>query len=304
MGKQDATFYHETVMLKEAVAALEIKEGGVYVDATFGGGGHSREIMAQLSENGKLISFDQDEDAWINKIEDKRFIAVSANFKFLKRFLKFHQVDAVDGILADLGVSSFQFDTAAIGFSIRFDGPMDMRMDQRTALTAEHIVTTYSEAALQSLFERYGEVRNSKQLAKVIVEGRAKVKLHTIENFKTLISSVVMGNPHKYLAQVFQALRIEVNQELEVLKDFLMQTEEVLKPGGRLVVMSYHSLEDRLVKNYIQKGKFSGLLEKDLYGNVDVPFNMVSRKAIVAGDLELKENNRARSAKLRIAEKI
>jgi len=197
MEKQEATFYHETVMLKEAVAALEIKGDGVYVDATFGGGGHSREIMTQLSEHGKLISFDQDEDAWVNKIVDERFIAVSANFKFLKRFLKFHQVDAVDGILADLGVSSFQFDTAERGFSIRFDGPMDMRMDKRTTLTAEHIVTTYSEAALHLLFERYGEVRNSKQLAKVIVEGRVKVKLHTIENFKTLISSVVMGNPHK-----------------------------------------------------------------------------------------------------------
>jgi 16S rRNA (cytosine1402-N4)-methyltransferase len=303
MEKQEATFYHETVMLKEAVAALEIKGDGVYVDATFGGGGHSREIMTQLSEHGKLISFDQDEDAWVNKIVDERFIAVSANFKFLKRFLKFHQVDAVDGILADLGVSSFQFDTAERGFSIRFDGPMDMRMDKRTTLTAEHIVTTYSEAALHLLFERYGEVRNSKQLAKVIVEGRVKVKLHTIENFKTLISSVVMGNPHKYLAQVFQALRIEVNDEMGVLRSFLEQCVECLKPGGVLSVITFHSLEDRIVKQFMKCGFWEE--ERDsIYGTRKAILMKPLGKATEPSEAEQKRNSRSRSAKLRIAKKI
>lgn len=296
--------YHQPVMLSECLGGLNIKSDGTYVDVTFGGGGHSRAILSKLGPKGLLIAFDQDPDALQNVIDDERFIFIDQNFQFLKNNLRLHQVGKVDGILADLGVSSHQFDDAARGFSIRFDADLDMRMDQSRALTAKKILETYSEGDLHKIFGMYGEVHNAKTLANCIVKSRQINAIQTVEELKEILKPIAKrGKENQYFAQVFQALRIEVNQELEVLKDFLMQTEEVLKPGGRLVVMSYHSLEDRLVKNYIQKGKFSGLLEKDLYGNVDVPFNMVSRKAIVAGDLELKENNRARSAKLRIAEK-
>lgn len=296
--------YHQPVMLAECLDGLNIKSDGTYVDVTFGGGGHSRAILSKLGPKGLLIAFDQDPDALQNVIDDERFIFIDQNFQFLKNNLRLHQVGKVDGILADLGVSSHQFDDAARGFSIRFDADLDMRMDQSRALTAKKILETYSEADLHKIFGMYGEVHNAKTLANYIVKSRQINAIQTVEELKEILKPIAKrGKENQYFAQVFQALRIEVNQELEVLKDFLMQTEEVLKPGGRLVVMSYHSLEDRLVKNYIQKGKFSGLLEKDLYGNVDVPFNMVNRKAIVAGDLELKENNRARSAKLRIAEK-
>ncbi|MEN9369823.1 MAG: rRNA ((1402)-N(4))-methyltransferase RsmH [Bacteroidota bacterium] len=296
--------YHQPVMLSECLDGLNIKSDGTYVDVTFGGGGHSRAILSKLGPKGLLIAFDQDPDALQNVIDDERFIFIDQNFQFLKNNLRLHQIGKVDGILADLGVSSHQFDDAARGFSIRFDADLDMRMDQSRALTAKKILETYSEADLHKIFGMYGEVHNAKTLANGIVKSRQINAIQTVEELKEILKPIAKrGKENQYFAQVFQALRIEVNQELEVLKDFLMQTEEVLKPGGRLVVMSYHSLEDRLVKNYIQKGKFSGLLEKDLYGNVDVPFNMVSRKAIVAGDLELKENNRARSAKLRIAEK-
>jgi 16S rRNA (cytosine1402-N4)-methyltransferase len=296
--------YHQPVMLSECLDGMNIKADGIYVDVTFGGGGHSRAILAKLGPNGILIGFDQDPDALQNVIDDDRFIFIDQNFQFLKNNLRLHQIGKVDGILADLGVSSHQFDDAARGFSIRFDADLDMRMDQSRSLTAKKIIATYSEADLHKIFGMYGELHNAKTLANLIVKSRQINEINTVAQLKDIVKPIAKrGKENQYFAQLFQALRIEVNQELEVLKDFLMQTEEVLKPEGRLVVMSYHSLEDRLVKNYIQKGKFSGLLEKDLYGNTAVPFSMVSRKAIIAGEAELSVNNRARSAKLRIAAK-
>ena len=296
--------YHQPVMLSECLDGLNIKSDGTYVDVTFGGGGHSRAILAKLGPNGILIGFDQDPDALQNVIDDDRFIFIDQNFQFLKNNLRLHQIGKVDGILADLGVSSHQFDDAARGFSIRFDADLDMRMDQSRSLTAKKIIATYTEADLHKIFGMYGELHNAKTLANLIVKSRQINEINTVAQLKDIVKPIAKrGKENQYFAQVFQALRIEVNQELDVLKDFLMQTEEVLKPEGRLVVMSYHSLEDRLVKNYIQKGKFSGLLEKDLYGNTTVPFSMVSRKAIIASEAELSINNRARSAKLRIAAK-
>ena len=296
--------YHQPVMLSECLDGMNIKADGIYVDVTFGGGGHSRAILAKLGPNGILIGFDQDPDALQNVIDDDRFIFIDQNFQFLKNNLRLHQIGKVDGILADLGVSSHQFDDAARGFSIRFDADLDMRMDQSRSLTAKKIIATYTEADLHKIFGMYGELHNAKTLANLIVKSRQINEINTVAHLKDIVKPIAKrGKENQYFAQVFQALRIEVNQELDVLKDFLMQTEEVLKPEGRLVVMSYHSLEDRLVKNYIQKGKFSGLLEKDLYGNITVPFSMVSRKAIIAGEAELSINNRARSAKLRIAAK-
>ena len=296
--------YHQPVMLSECLDGMNIKADGIYVDVTFGGGGHSRAILAKLGPNGILIGFDQDPDALQNVIDDDRFIFIDQNFQFLKNNLRLHQIGKVDGILADLGVSSHQFDDAARGFSIRFDADLDMRMDQSRSLTAKKIIASYSEADLHKIFGMYGELHNAKTLANLIVKSRQINEINTVAQLKEIVKPIAKrGKENQYFAQLFQALRIEVNQELDVLKDFLMQTEEVLKPEGRLVVMSYHSLEDRLVKNYIQKGKFSGLLEKDLYGNTTVPFSMVSRKAIIAGEAELSINNRARSAKLRIAAK-
>ena len=296
--------YHQPVMLSECLDGMNIKADGIYVDVTFGGGGHSRAILAKLGPNGILIGFDQDPDALQNVIDDDRFIFIDQNFQFLKNNLRLHQIGKVDGILADLGVSSHQFDDAARGFSIRFDADLDMRMDQSRSLTAKKIIATYTEADLHKIFGMYGELHNAKTLANLIVKSRQINEINTVAQLKEIVKPIAKrGKENQYFAQLFQALRIEVNQELDVLKDFLMQTEEVLKPEGRLVVMSYHSLEDRLVKNYIQKGKFSGLLEKDLYGNTTVPFSMVSRKAIIAGEAELSINNRARSAKLRIAAK-
>jgi 16S rRNA (cytosine1402-N4)-methyltransferase len=296
--------YHQPVMLSECLDGMNIKADGIYVDVTFGGGGHSRAILAKLGPNGILIGFDQDPDALQNVIDDDRFIFIDQNFQFLKNNLRLHQIGKVDGILADLGVSSHQFDDAARGFSIRFDADLDMRMDQSRSLTAKKIIATYTEADLHKIFGMYGELHNAKTLANLIVKSRQINEINTVAQLKDIVKPIAKrGKENQYFAQVFQALRIEVNQELDVLKDFLMQTEEVLKPEGRLVVMSYHSLEDRLVKNYIQKGKFSGLLEKDLYGNTTVPFSMVSRKAIIASEAELSINNRARSAKLRIAAK-
>jgi len=296
--------YHQPVMLSECLDGMNIKADGIYVDVTFGGGGHSRAILAKLGPNGILIGFDQDPDALQNVIDDDRFIFIDQNFQFLKNNLRLHQIGKVDGILADLGVSSHQFDDAKRGFSIRFDADLDMRMDQSRSLTAKKIIATYSEADLHKIFGMYGELHNAKTLANLIVKSRQINDINTVTQLKDIVKPIAKrGKENQYFAQLFQALRIEVNQELEVLKDFLMQTEEVLKPEGRLVVMSYHSLEDRLVKNYIQKGKFSGLLEKDLYGNTTVPFSMVSRKAIIAREAELSINNRARSAKLRIAAK-
>ncbi len=296
-------FYHTTVLLHEAVEGLAIKEGGVYVDATFGGGGHSREILKKLGANGKLFAFDQDEDAWRNKPDDERLIPVTENFKYLRRFLRLHGHSEVDGILADLGVSSFQFDTAERGFSLRYDGPMDMRMDKRSELTASQILRTYSEAQLHKLFEQYGEVRNSKQLAKHIVDNRKGMQMATINSFKAVLAPVIRGgNPNKYLAQVFQALRIEVNDELGVLKDFMQQAAQCLKPGGRLSVISFHSLEDRIVKQYIKRGTWD---EADEYQEPVKPLlKPINPKPIEPTEQEVKANTRARSARLRIAEKL
>jgi 16S rRNA (cytosine1402-N4)-methyltransferase len=296
--------YHNPVMLQECIEALNIKPNGTYVDVTFGGGGHSREIMKHLGKGGRLIAFDQDADAQQNKIDDDRFEFVDQNFRYLKNFCRLHGAIPVDGILADLGVSSHQFDEADRGFSIRFDAELDMRMNQSSELTAKQVVNTYAEADLHRIFGIYGEIQNAKSLARTIATARLNGPLNTIADLKNVIAGLIpRGKENKYLAQVFQALRIEVNQELEALKEFLAQSAEVLETGGRLVVMSYHSLEDRLVKNFIAKGKFSGEVEKDFYGNDQKPLEAISRGAITATEEEIIENNRARSAKLRIAVK-
>jgi 16S rRNA (cytosine1402-N4)-methyltransferase len=296
--------YHVPVMLAECIEGLNIDPDGTYVDVTFGGGGHSREIMKHLGPKGRLIAFDQDADAQRNLIDDERFVFVDQNFRYLKNFCRLHDALPVNGILADLGVSSHQFDEAERGFSIRFDAELDMRMNQLSDLTAKEVVNTYSVADLHRIFGIYGEIQNAKSLAETIATARLNAPIVTIADLKNAISNrIPKGKENKYLAQVFQALRIEVNQELEALKDFLMQSAEVLAPGGRLVVMSYHSLEDRLVKNFIAKGKFSGEVEKDFYGNDNKPLDAVSRGAITASADEITNNNRARSAKLRIAVK-
>lgn len=296
--------YHTPVMLKECLDGLNIRPDGTYVDVTFGGGGHSRAIMKRLGKNGRLLAFDQDADAQQNAIDDERFEFIDQNFRYLKNFTRLHNAIPVDGILADLGVSSYQFDQAERGFSIRFDAELDMRMNQADKLTAKEVINTYSEADLHRIFGIYGEIQNAKSLAKTIVTARLNAPLATVADLKNAIVGLIpRGKENKYLAQVFQALRIEVNQELEALKDFLIQSAEVLVSGGRLVVMSYHSLEDRLVKSFIAKGKFSGEVEKDIYGNDQKPFEAVSRGAITASEEEIKNNNRARSAKLRIAVK-
>jgi 16S rRNA (cytosine1402-N4)-methyltransferase len=296
--------YHTPVMLQECIDGLNIRRGGKYVDVTFGGGGHSREIMKHLGPDGELLAFDQDADAQRNKIEDERFIFIDQNFRYLKNFCRLHNAIPVDGILADLGVSSYQFDEAERGFSIRFDAELDMRMNRSSALTAKEVINAYSEADLHRIFGVYGEIQNAKSLANTIATARLSAPINTVADLKNAISArIPRGKENKYLAQVFQALRIEVNQELEALKDFLVQSTEVLVSGGRLVVMSYHSLEDRLVKNFIAKGKFSGEVEKDLYGNDQKPFEAVSRGAITASKEEIEKNSRARSAKLRIAVK-
>jgi 16S rRNA (cytosine1402-N4)-methyltransferase len=296
--------YHTPVMLKECIDGLNIRPDGAYVDVTFGGGGHSREIMKHLGDGGRLLAFDQDADAQQNIIADDRFEFIDQNFRYLKNFCRLHNAIPVNGILADLGVSSYQFDQAERGFSIRFDAELDMRMNQSAGLSAKEVVNTYDEADLHRIFGIYGEIKNAKSLARTIVTGRLNAPINTVADLKNVIISLIpRGKENKYLAQVFQALRIEVNQELEALKDFLIQSAEVLVSGGRLVVMSYHSLEDRLVKNFIAKGKFSGEVEKDFYGNDQKPFEAVSRGAITASEDEIKNNNRARSAKLRIAVK-
>jgi 16S rRNA (cytosine1402-N4)-methyltransferase len=296
--------YHTPVMLQECIDALAIKPAGTYVDVTFGGGGHSREIMKHLGADGKLLAFDQDADAQQNLIADERFVFVDQNFRYLKNFCRLHDAVPVDGILADLGVSSFQFDQAERGFSIRFDAELDMRMNQASDLSAKEVVNNYTEADLHRIFGMYGEIQNSKSLAKTIVTARLNAPINTVADLKNAIQNLIpRGKENKYLAQVFQALRIEVNQELEALKEFLIQSAEILVSGGRLVVMSYHSLEDRLVKNFIAKGKFSGEVVKDLYGNDQKPLDAVSRGAITASEEEIQLNNRARSAKLRIAVK-
>ena len=299
------TSYHQPVMLNECLEGLNIQKNGIYVDVTFGGGGHSNAILEQLGPEGKLIGFDQDPDARKNIPNDDRFIFLDQNFQFLKNQLRFLGIQKVDGILADLGVSSHQFDAADRGFSIRFDATLVMRMDQSREKDAKYILNHYAEEDLHKIFGMYGEVHNARSLAALISKARVIQPIEMVTSFKELIRPMVKrGKENQYYAQVFQALRIEVNEELEVLKDFLVQSAEVLKPGGRLVVMSYHSLEDRLVKNFIQKGKFSGEVEKDLYGNSFTPLKAITRKTIVASEEEVKINNRARSAKLRIAEKV
>lgn len=297
--------YHTPVMLRECMDALAIKPDGVYVDVTFGGGGHSREILKYLNKSGRLLAFDQDADAQKNIPNDDRLTFIDQNFRYLKNNCRLHGAPTVDGILADLGVSSHQFDQPERGFSIRFDAGLDMRMDQSATLTAADIVNTYPEKELHRLFGEYGEIQNARSLAKAVVTARLNNSIDTVADLKSAISGLIpKGKENKYLAQVFQALRIEVNQELAALQEFLQQSVDILKQGGRLVVMSYHSLEDRLVKNFMAKGKFRGEVEKDFYGNEIKPLKVVSRKAITASAEEIKQNNRARSAKLRIAEKI
>ncbi|RZK81194.1 MAG: 16S rRNA (cytosine(1402)-N(4))-methyltransferase RsmH [Pedobacter sp.] len=297
--------YHVPVLLDECIAGLNIKPGGVYVDVTFGGGGHSREILKKLDKDGVLIAFDQDPDAQRNKIDDPRFRFVDQNFAFLKNNLRLLGFRAVDGILADLGVSSHQFNEPERGFSTRFESALDMRMDKQRSLTAAEVLNTYGEDRLHKIFGIYGEVKNAKSLAQAIATGRLDKPIATLADFKRVAEAQIpRGKENKYMAQVFQALRIEVNAEIEVLESFLSQTADVLKPGGRLVVMSYHSLEDRPVKNYLAKGKFRGEVEKDFYGNEQKPFKVITRKAVIADEVELVRNSRARSAKLRIGEKL
>ncbi len=297
--------YHTPVMLQECIDALAIRPDGVYVDVTFGGGGHSKEILKNLSASGRLLAFDQDADAKNNIPNDRRLTFIDQNFRYLKNNCRLHGALPVNGILADLGVSSHQFDQPERGFSIRFDAVLDMRMDQTGTLTAAQVINTYAEEKLHRIFGMYGEIKNARSLARTIVAARLNQPVETVEQFKAVIARLTpRGKENKYLAQVFQALRIEVNQEMEALQEFLEQTADVLDKGGRLVVMSYHSLEDRLVKNFMAKGKFSGEVEKDFYGNEIKPFKVISRKAITASEEEINQNNRARSAKLRIAEKV
>ena len=301
---EQATFYHTTVLLHEAVNGLNIRPDGVYVDATFGGGGHSREILKQLGPKGKLIAFDHDADAWRNKPEDPRLTAVTENFRYLRRFLRLHGHSEVDGILADLGVSSWQFDTGERGFSTRFDGPLDMRMDARMDKDAAQVLATYSEPALHQLFEQYGEVRNARELARYITTHRSRGQLATIDGFKALITPVIKGAAPRYLAQVFQALRIEVNEELDALKEFLTAVPQSLKPGGRLCVISFHSLEDRMVKNFIKRGSWEDTVNE--FGQItNAPLmKPLTPKPVEPTEEETKRNPRARSAKLRIGERL
>ncbi len=296
--------YHTPVLLNESVEGLQIRPDGIYVDVTFGGGGHSSEIIKYI-KTGKLVAFDQDDDALPNLIDDKRFVFVNHNFRFLKNFLKYHGIEKVDGLLADLGVSSHHFDDPERGFSFRFDGDLDMRMNQSAKTSAKDVINKYEEPELSKVFWEYGELKNSRKLARVIVDNRKQKEIVTIKEFKDILMPFLPKHAeHKFLAKVFQALRIEVNSEMEFLKDMLLQTIDVIKPGGRLVVITYHSLEDRIVKNFIRDGKFEGEVEKDFFGNTTVPFKAVNRKIIVPGDAEIEVNNRARSAKLRIAERI
>lgn len=298
------TDYHQPVMLRECIEALNIKPDGIYVDVTFGGGGHSREILKHLGPQGRLIAFDQDADAQKNLPKDDRLTFIDQNFRYLKNNCRLQGAISADGILADLGVSSHQFDQPERGFSIRFDADLDMRMDQAGSLTAREVVNNYTEEQLHRIFGIYGEIKNAKSLARTLVTVRLNKTIQTVADLKNAIGSLIpKGKENKYLAQVFQALRIEVNQELEALKEFLEQSVDVLRSDGRLVVMSYHSLEDRLVKNFIAKGKFYGEVEKDFFGNPIKPLESLTRKAVVASDKEVRENNRARSAKLRIAVK-
>lgn len=296
--------YHIPALLTETIEGLNIKPDGVYVDVTFGGGGHSREILKSLGESGRLYGFDQDEDALQNTIDDERFTFVRSNFRYLSNFLKYYGVEKVDGILADLGVSFHHFDEAERGFSFRFDGRLDMRMNTRSPLTAEKIVNEYSEEALANVFYLYGEMHSSRRIASTLVKARATERIETIGQLLEVLKAFFpKGKENKEKAKLFQALRIEVNKEIQVLQELLLQSVEVLKPNGRLVVLTYHSLEDRLVKNFIRSGNFEGKIKKDFFGNVLTPLKAVNNKVITASDEEVARNPRARSAKLRIAEK-
>lgn len=294
--------YHKPVLLEESVDGMIVDKNGIYVDVTFGGGGHSREILSKI-DSGRLIGFDQDEDVIANIPQDERFTFVRHNFRFLKNFLRYLNIDKVDGILADLGVSSHDFDEADRGFSFRFDAKLDMRMNQKAKKDAAHVVNTYSEEDLIYIFKQYGELKNAKSIVNRIAAARAVKPINTTTEFADIVRKCLPRNAEKkFLAMAFQALRIEVNNELDVLKEFLEHALQVLKPGGRLSVITYHSLEDRLVKNFFKAGNFEGKVEKDFYGNVKAPFEVINRKVIVPTDAEIEENPRARSAKLRIAQ--
>ena len=296
--------YHIPVLLMPSVDGMNIRPDGIYADMTFGGGGHSREILSRLGDGGRLLSFDQDEDAERNIVDNPHFTFVRSNFRYLKNFLRYHGIEQVDGILADLGVSSHHFDDSERGFSFRGDGPLDMRMNKRAGITAADVVNNYSEERLADIFYLYGELKNSRKIASVLAKARTIQPINTIGEFLEVIKPLFgREREKKELAKVFQALRIEVNHEMEALKEMLCATAEVLRPGGRLVVITYHSLEDRLVKNMMKTGNVEGKMEKDFYGNVETPFRLVNNKVIVPSDEEIAENPRSRSAKLRIAEK-
>ena len=296
--------YHVPVLLSESIEALNIPNGKVFVDVTFGGGGHSKEILKNLPVDGRLFGFDQDEDAEANIVNDNRFTFVRSNFRYLKNFLKYYDAEYIDGLLADLGVSSHHFDDAERGFSFRFDGNLDMRMNKKSSLTAEAVINNYDEEKLASIFYLYGELKNSRKLASFIVKARANAPIRTIGEFLSIIQPLFgREREKKELAKVFQALRIEVNQEMEALKEMLYATADSLKSGGRLAVITYHSLEDRIVKNFMKSGNVEGKIEQDFFGNVISPFKLINNKVIVPSDDEIARNPRSRSAKLRIAEK-
>ncbi|MCW3128163.1 MAG: rsmH [Bacteroidetes bacterium] len=303
-NQQPSSMYHIPVLLHECIDGLAIQPDGVYIDATFGGGGHSREIMKHLGAEGRLIGFDQDADAAKNAIDDERFTLIRANFRHMRRFLRLEGIAQVDGILADLGVSSHQFDEGSRGFSYRFEGPLDMRMSQGDSTTAADVLNTYDAEDLQKIFSEYGELRNAKTFAHAIVAKRMQNPFRTTADLRAICEQEVKGELHRYMAQVYQALRMEVNDELGALRDLLTESKELLKPGGRLAVITFHSLEDRLVKNYMKHGTFEDEPEKDFFGNFEKHWKLITKKPITAGAEESKKNSRSHSAKLRVAERV